>query len=46
MESDSWIVGPPTNLARAGSGIAWIQVDSDMLEKEPEKQLSAAVLAV
>ena len=45
METDSWSSGPPTNLARAGSGIAWIQIDSDQLEKEPEK-LSAVLSAV
>ena len=32
---------------RAGSGIAWIQSDSDELEKEPAKpRLTAAVLRV
>ena len=46
MESDKWTTGPPTQLARAGSGIAWIQVDSDQLEKEPDRPLASAVLAV
>ena len=46
MESDSWASGPSTQLARAGSGIAWIQVDSDQLEKEPDRPLASAVLAV
>jgi kelch-like protein 8 len=47
MTEDKWIQGPPTKRARAGSGIAWIQSDSDELEKEPAKpRLTAAVLRV
>lgn len=34
---DTWIKGPETKRARAGSGIAWIQTDSEELNREAPK---------